>query len=496
MRLAYLSLLSLAAVACSSKSSGTPATGDDGGDAGSILAYTYTPQGCNYAYDIPSSRGFTDFAVDDGGPIDATMGKPERVRVGLGGGTDKGQAGYADPTTSAAFTWETAESNHAAKVKIGTSANALTDVHGGYVFTMPPSGVLMSSLSPAYFHEVHVCGLQPGTTYFYQVGGGPTGSEVWSATQTFTTPPQSGKVTIGILGDARVDVSTWQAVALRMRDAAVTLQLVSGDMVDTGQDEASFVKWIDAIWHDPNDATKFLTLGQQVIIPVSGNHENDFGYFYANFAIPGSGAYAETFASFDVGSAHVVMFDDNPTGNALSDNGTPTDEVNAQLAWLDKDLAAANADRANHPFIVYVEHRGMFSTSTHADDSDVLAVRAAVAPLLDKYGVDIVFSGHEHEYERSKPLKAGNPPIGAPVVGSGTTYVICAGAGADAYGTNQHPASYSAKSVPYGSGTSYLGNYGLLQVDAHTLTFTAYGLKASATMVSGDDMIDTVTLTH
>ena len=50
-------------------------------------------------------------------------GIPQRVRVGLGGGTTMGQPGYADPTTTAAFTWETAESDHAAKVKIGTSAD-------------------------------------------------------------------------------------------------------------------------------------------------------------------------------------------------------------------------------------------------------------------------------------------------------------------------------------------------------------------------------------
>ena len=61
-------------------------------------------------------------------------------------------------------------------------------------------------------HEVHVCGLNPATTYYYQVGGGASGAEVWSATQSFTTVPASGTVTIGISGDARDQVSTFQLV--------------------------------------------------------------------------------------------------------------------------------------------------------------------------------------------------------------------------------------------------------------------------------------------
>jgi hypothetical protein len=123
-------------------------------------------------------------------------------------------------------------------------------------------------------------------------------------------------------------------------------------------------------------------------------------------------------------------------------------------------------------------------------------VRGAVVPILDKYNVDIAFNGHDHEYERSKPVKAGSPPNGAPVVGSGTVYVICAGAGAEPYAVGQSQASYSAKHQAFGTGTPYIGTYGLLTLDAHTLTFNAYGLKASGTMVATDDVIDTVTLTH
>jgi hypothetical protein len=481
-------LLGLAA-GCSSSSSGGATAGDAGTGDGATTAFAYTPKGCAYTYSPPARLGFQGLAPDDTGPVSATMGQPQRVRVGLGGGTSKGQADYADPSTSAAFTWETAESNHAAKLKIGTSAGALTEVQTGYTWTLPP-GI---GTADTYFHEVHVCGLTAGTTYFYQVGGGPTGSEVWSATQRFTTVPASGSITVGVFGDARDQVSTWAAVNTRMRDpmVGVAMSLVGGDLVDIGAEQVLYDQWLDAIWQ-PNGAGQFLTLGQMLILPINGNHENDTATSFANWALPGtsSNPYAETYASFDVGNTHFAMIDDEQ----ISSSPTGAEAV-AQLAWLDADLAAANADRANHPFIVVIGHRCMFSTSTHGTDPDVLATRGVLVPLYDKHAVDLVINGHDHDYERSNPLKAGTPPSGMPVVGTGTTYVVSAGAGADAYATGT-PAAFTAKSIAYGSGTSYIGAYSLLTLSGKTLTLTAYGLKASSTTVGGDDVIDTFTASH
>jgi hypothetical protein len=475
-------------VACSG--GGSSAGGPD--TTANPIAFEYAPSGCGYTYAVPASRGFQDIALDDGQPVDVASSAPQRVRVGLGGGTTKGQPGYADPTTSAAFVWQTAGASHAAAVRFGTAPGALAQTARGYVWTTPKG---LANATDTSMHEVHVCGLTPGTTYFYQVGGGAPGADAWSATQSFTTVPAAGTITLGVFGDARDEVATWQAVHVRMRDAGVAMQLFSGDMVFSGSSEALFAQWLDAIWHDPSDGAKFLTLGQQMMVPIAGNHENDAADFYANFALPGDGPYAETYASFDIGSAHFALVDDQQIGESLA-GGSPTDETNAQLAWLDRDLAAANADRANHPFVVVINHRSLFSTSMHANDADVLAARGALAPLFDKYAVDLVVNGHEHEYERSKPLKAGTPASGAPVVGRGTTYVVVAGAGADPYAVNQTTADYNALSVAYGPMTSYIGIYSLLQLSPHGLTLTAYGLKASSMTVAGDDVIDKVTMTR
>jgi len=499
-----LSLLPVLAFACNGSSSAAP--DEDGGtssgsssggssEGGGPGGGFYTPKGCDYSFQPQTNLGFQNLALDDTGAVSSTKGVPTRVRLGLGGGVVKGGPGYADPATTAAFTWETDEANHAAKVKYGTSASALSNVQTGYTWTVP------ASLGPAInMHEVHVCGLMPGTTYYYQVGGGPSGSEVWSATQSFTTVPSSGSVTFGVFGDARDVDTVWQSVHQRMKELKVALMVIPGDIVDLGANETEYQTWLNEIW-DPSNNGQFITLGQTMIVPINGNHENDTADSFANWAIPADAQhqYPETYASFDAGSVHFVLVDDQQISQTV--NGNPPPEAQMQLKWLDADLAAANADRKNHPFIVVLSHRGIFSTSYHAHDGDVLAVRGQLAPLFDKYKVDLAVNGHDHEYERSLPLHAGNPATGAPVTGAGTQYIINAGAGADPYAINSAPASYSSgKQQGFcGGGTMctqypYIGIYSTLTATATTLTMTVYGLKPSSTSYMEDGMVDSLTI--
>ncbi len=320
-------------VACS-----TPNPAADGGDDSGIdapVTFSYTPQGCAYTVTLPDTRGFQSIAMDDGAPVtDVAGATPIRVRLGLGGGTQG-----ADPKTTAVFTWESSAASKTAQVRIGTNT------YKGHVWITPPPTIGLGTNEPAVnMHEVHVCGLQPGTTYTYQVGGGASGADVWSAPQTFTTLPATGKITIGVSGDSRDDASIFQLVQERMRDNAVALQLFSGDFVLWGSQESLYQTWLDKAWKDPADASKFLTLGQQMILPVPGNHENSSSQFYGNFALPGDGPYAEAFSSIDIGSAHVVMFDDQQIATE------PTiDEAVAALKFIDDDLHEGRGEPRERP---------------------------------------------------------------------------------------------------------------------------------------------------
>ena len=69
-----------------------------------------------------------------------------------------------------------------------------------------------------------------------------------------------------------------------------------------------------------------------------------------------------------------------------------------QLDWLEKELAASGSDWK----IAFFHHPIYSSGGRHGSDEEL---RAQLEPLFLKYGVDAVFMGHEHFYERIKPQK-------------------------------------------------------------------------------------------
>jgi predicted MPP superfamily phosphohydrolase len=69
-----------------------------------------------------------------------------------------------------------------------------------------------------------------------------------------------------------------------------------------------------------------------------------------------------------------------------------------QVDWLEKELAASGSDWK----ICFFHHPPYSSGERHGSD---LRLREQLEPLFVKYGVSVVFTGHEHFYERTKPQK-------------------------------------------------------------------------------------------
>jgi 3',5'-cyclic AMP phosphodiesterase CpdA len=70
----------------------------------------------------------------------------------------------------------------------------------------------------------------------------------------------------------------------------------------------------------------------------------------------------------------------------------------AQLQWLDNELKASGSEWK----IVFFHHPIYSSGEKHGSNVEL---RSVLEPVLVKYGVDAVFTGHEHFYERTKPQK-------------------------------------------------------------------------------------------
>jgi hypothetical protein len=120
----------------------------------------------------------------------------------------------------------------------------------------------------------------------------------------------------------------------------------------------------------------------------------------------------------------------------------------------------------------------------------VLRVRQFFAPIAQQFHVDMAFAGHDHDYERSYPLSIG-ADVNTPTQTTdalGTTFVVCAGSGADGYSAGT--SSWTATSNDYVSG-GWIGFYSILKADAHNLTIEAHQLMADAS----DPVFDTYTIT-
>jgi hypothetical protein len=127
-----------------------------------------------------------------------------------------------------------------------------------------------------------------------------------------------------------------------------------------------------------------------VFWPCLGNHDvrtSTGGPWRDAFWTPANNAsQSENYYSFDYGNAHVVVLNSNAS----------TSPGSAQYKFLDEDLAASTA---RWKFVAF--HHTIYSSGRHTSDK---LRQKNLAPLFDKHAVDVVFMGHDHDYERTKPL--------------------------------------------------------------------------------------------
>ncbi|MDU2063315.1 MAG: metallophosphoesterase family protein [Sporomusaceae bacterium] len=237
--------------------------------------------------------------------------------------------------------------------------------------------------------------LKPETTYRYRVGNG----FFWSSYHTFTTAPSEAKSFKFLLfGDSqgnsyRVWHKTLRTAYDSNRDASFLINI--GDLVDIGLNYEQWDDWFQA--------------GRKVIdtIPVMavmGNHEtytSDWKIarpllYTAFFRLPANGpeALRGKVYSFDYGDAHFSILDSQVQEEA---QWLP-DMLALQQAWLEQDLA-----KTQKRWKLVLLHRPLYHNRPSEGDQDL---RDTFAPLLDRYKVDVVFSGHDHVYARSYPIFA------------------------------------------------------------------------------------------
>jgi Calcineurin-like phosphoesterase/Purple acid Phosphatase, N-terminal domain len=186
-------------------------------------------------------------------------------------------------------------------------------------------------------------------------------------------------------------------------------------------------------------------------MPCAGNHEVEFengpqGFdsYLTRYALPQNGTpFPGRFYSFRVGTvlfislqADDVIYQDGvafvagpsalvpaaSTGNAPIEPGTSFYirgwSGGEQTRWLERTLREASHDD-DIDWIVVQMHQDALSSSKTGNGSD-LGLRQEWLPLFDRYGVDLVLCGHDHDYERSLPVRGFNHNVGQDVATGAT----------------------------------------------------------------------------
>ncbi|PYF97292.1 protein of unknown function, partial [Georgenia satyanarayanai] len=294
---------------------------------------------------------------------------------------------YGDPATQRAFTWYHSIATDAPAVLLSTDAGFAPDA------TELVPATQHDSAHGETVHQAVATGLEPGTTYHYRVGDSV--SEVWSATGTFRTPTGEGDFTFIDLTDTQAKASTEAELAagtMRKALAAVPeaeFMLHNGDVVQDGDVEQDWVDMLGAA----QDSLLATT-----IAPASGNHDMAPQAFVDHFMLEHPGGQDTTtgaYYSYTYNGAHFMVLNTNEDAEQAI-----TDE---QLAWLEQDAAAAR--EAGADWLVLTMHKGVYTAGNHADDSDILAMRDVLVPVIDELEIDLVLQGHDHYMSRTQVLE-------------------------------------------------------------------------------------------
>jgi 3',5'-cyclic AMP phosphodiesterase CpdA len=192
------------------------------------------------------------------------------------------------------------------------------------------------------------------------------------------SPPRDmGSVLFAIIGDSGTGDRSQYEVGAQMTKARQIFPfdfvIMLGDNIYGSERPQDFVKKFER----PYDGI----LSQKIPFYASlGNHDDPTQRYYKPFNMNG-----ERFYSFKKGDARFFALDSNYMDQP-------------QLKWLEEQLSGSN-DRWK---IAFFHHPLYSSGARHGSEIDL---RTRLEPLFIKYGVDVVFAGHEHFYERIVPQK-------------------------------------------------------------------------------------------
>jgi len=272
-----------------------------------------------------------------------------------------------------------------------------------------------------YFFNYTFPDLLPDTVIFYSVFNSL--SKQWTHKYKFRTSvsDKSTHFTFTVLGDSRTRLDAWHMLSSSVRRA--NFSIFVGDIVSRG---GSIKKWDN--WFKYGE--KYLS--QNLVYHTPGNHEyygDPENSNYKNmFVYPENSNNNNFYYYFKFGNAVFICLNSEDAGDTT------------QFNWLIKTLEINESAKWKFVWL----HKPFYTSPSHAREMDKYYDTWWKA--FDMYGVDVIFAGHTHNYQRTIPINReicttegvesyGSLPYqgrcqivtggaGAPLAGKGTGWFI------------------------------------------------------------------------
>jgi len=253
--------------------------------------------------------------------------------------------------------------------------------------------------------EAGATGLSPGKVYRYKIylSGSRQGEEFWKEGETRTAKTGGSPFSFAVFGDSGSGSKGQYHLAEIIESYPLDLILHTGDLIYPDGETEDYQKKFFSPYEDILSSVPFY--------PVLGNHDvrtENGAPFLETFSLPDNGP--ERLARgrcywFSYAGACFVGIDSTLEKKVLEQQVVP---------WLADVL---NSSDRRWKFVFF--HHPPFSSGSLRSESQ--AVAQVLVPVFEETGVDVVFCGHNHFYERVGPLLDGdvNPDGGVLYIISG-----------------------------------------------------------------------------
>jgi hypothetical protein len=254
--------------------------------------------------------------------------------------------------------------------------------------------------TPTRNHRILIDELEPGARYFYRVES--RSLDIDNTNRWFSTlrdESDTRPMYIWVIGDSGEPGPGQREVARQMQrwmqgrghGARLDLWVLLGDIAYGRGSQAQY-------------NTGFFGAYPEILKhcapwAVFGNHDAESLVFFNIFDPPTDGAAG----GVPSGDEHYYAIDDGNVHILMLDSETSPEHPGPMANWIERDLAANTRQ-----WTIACFHHAPYSDGTHSSDgsfwfgSKMRSMRENIVPILERYDVDLVLSGHSHDYERSE----------------------------------------------------------------------------------------------